>query len=56
MFYFAAVYLCTVLDRIPFLRVFLFKLEGRNLLRKPNISTYSFPYKTVKIITPKAIN
>lgn len=48
--------LCTALDRILFLRIFLFKLEGRALLRKPNISTYSFPYKIVKIITPQAIN
>lgn len=55
-FFFALAYLCTIRDRIIFLRILLFELEGRNLLRKPNISTYSFPYKIVKIITPKAIN
>ena len=51
-FYCSLLVLCTALDRILFRRIFLFKLKGRTLMRKPNISTYSFPYKIVKIIMP----
>lgn len=53
---FAVAYLHKSLIEFLFWEFFLFKLEGSNLLRKPNISTYSFPYKIAKIIMPWAIN
>lgn len=54
--FFAVAYLSTVRGRILLLWIFQFKLEGRNLIGKPNISTYSLPFEIVKIIMPKAIN